>query len=69
MKSLLTKRETQVMELLSKGRKNKEIARELGLAEHTIESHLQRIYEKLDVSNRTEAVLIFLTKKKFNGNP
>lgn len=69
MKNLLTKREIQVMELLSRGKKNKEIARELSLSEHTIESHLRRIYEKLDVSNRTEAVLIFLTKKKFNGIP
>lgn len=69
MKELLTRKELQVIRLLAQGKKNKEIGLFLGISEHTVESHLQHIYEKLSVSSRTEAILIFLSKEKFNGNP
>lgn len=55
----LTKREQDVLCLLSKGLQNKEIAQLLHIAEHTVEQHLRRIYQKFGVSNRTEAGIIW----------
>ena len=54
--SPLTERETEVLNLLSKGLANKQIAAELGISEHTVKFHVSSIYEKLNVTNRTEAV-------------
>jgi DNA-binding NarL/FixJ family response regulator len=51
-----TPRERQVLTLLGEGLVNKEIAVRLGISEHTVKTHLAAIYEKLDASNRAEAV-------------
>lgn len=61
---LLTKRETDVIMLVAQGKHNKEIALDLGISENTVESHLQHIYAKIAANSRTEAVLIYLAKKK-----
>ena len=53
-------REIQILKLTAKGLRNKEIAKELNLSERTIQTHLSNIYSKLDVSSRTEAVLLGL---------
>lgn len=53
---ILTPRERQVLTLLGEGLLNKEIAVQLDISEHTVKTHLAAIYEKLDVSNRAEAV-------------
>ena len=53
---VLTTRERQVLTLLGEGLLNKEIAARLGISEHTVKTHLAAIYEKLDASNRAEAV-------------
>jgi len=53
---VLTTRERQVLTLLGEGLVNKEIAARLGISEHTVKTHLAAIYEKLDASNRAEAV-------------
>ena len=42
--------------LLGEGLVNKEIGVRLGVSEHTVKTHLAAVYEKLDVSNRAEAV-------------
>lgn len=60
--SNLTKREFEILELLSKGYKYKEIAEHLFLSIETVRSHLRKIYEKLQVRSRTEAVLKYLNK-------
>ncbi len=60
---LLTAREQQVLHLLADGMSNYEMATHLGLSGHTIKNHLFRIYEKLGVSNRMEAVLYALTPR------
>ena len=54
--SPLTNRETEVLNLLSKGLANKQIAIALGISEHTVKFHVSSIYTKLNVTNRTEAV-------------
>ena len=51
----LTKREQEVLALISHGKRNKEIACELIVTENTIESHLKTIFKKLCVRNRVEA--------------
>jgi DNA-binding NarL/FixJ family response regulator len=52
----LTPREREILTLLGEGLVNKEIAARLGVSEHTVKTHLAAIYDKLDASNRAEAV-------------
>lgn len=52
----LTDRESEVLGLLSRGLANKQIAATLGISEHTVKFHVSSIYQKLNVTNRTEAV-------------
>lgn len=53
----LTRRQTNVLELMAKGQSNKEIAEALQLAESTVKVHITAIFRTLGVSNRTQAVL------------
>lgn len=53
---ILTKREREILELLSQGLLYKEIAAQLGLSKGTVHIHIHNIYEKLQVDNRTEAL-------------
>lgn len=53
----LTNREDEVLCLVSAGKTNKEIARELDLSEKTVKHHMTNIMQKLQVRNRVEAVL------------
>ena len=52
----LSKREVTILQALQSGRSNKQIAKELFLAEQTVKFHLTNIYRKLGVNSRTEAV-------------
>jgi DNA-binding NarL/FixJ family response regulator len=54
----LTDRERQILDLMRKGRKNREIAGELCIAESTVHKHVQNIFEKLHARNRTEAIYL-----------
>ncbi len=54
----LTSRETEVLSWLSKGKTNRDIAQILGLSPRTIDKHLEQIYAKLGVENRTAAAAI-----------
>jgi NarL family two-component system response regulator LiaR len=53
----LTRRETEVLRLLARGRSNKEIAVDLSIAEKTVKTHVSHILGKLGVSSRTQAAL------------
>lgn len=52
----LSKREVEVLELMSKGMSNQEIATQLFVSLNTIKTHSSKIFEKLDVKRRTQAV-------------
>ncbi len=56
----LSPREHQILELLTKGRVPKEAASDLSMSYETVRDHLKRIYRKLHVRSRTEAVLRYL---------
>ena len=53
----LTSREIEVLQLLVKGRSNKEIASDLAIAEDTVKSHLKTLFAKLEVRDRTAAAI------------
>ncbi len=54
----LTRREREVLELIAAGRSNKRIARELGIAEKTVKTHVGHLLAKLGVADRTQAALL-----------
>lgn len=54
----LTEREKQILILASQGKTNKEIAQQLEIKPVTVEFHLGNVFRKLDVSSRTEAVIL-----------
>lgn len=58
----LTPTEMKVMSLLGKGKSNKEIAKELDCSVKTVKNHLNSIFNKLGVTNRTEAVVKAIEK-------
>ena len=60
----LTRREREVLELLSQGCANKEIAVKLSISVETVTWHLRHIYTKLHVRSRTQAALKFLGRQK-----
>ncbi len=60
----LTKREQEILALLSKGFLYKEISDRLGIGVTTVRTHLKHIYEKLHVQSRTEAAVKFLNETK-----
>jgi DNA-binding NarL/FixJ family response regulator len=58
----LSPREQEVLDCLSKGFLYKEIAEKLGISYETVHTYIRRIYEKLQVRTRTEAVAKFLQR-------
>jgi DNA-binding NarL/FixJ family response regulator len=58
----LSEREQQVLDCLSQGLMYKEIAEKLGISYETVHTYIRRIYEKLQVRTRTEAVAKFLRR-------
>jgi DNA-binding NarL/FixJ family response regulator len=60
IRDILSNREYEIMVLVSSGKLNKEIADDLNLHFNTVRKHLQHIFPKLEVQNRTEATIKFL---------
>ena len=53
----LTRRETEILDCLTGGASNKQIARDLGITEATVKIHMKSLIRKIGVSNRTQAAL------------
>lgn len=60
----LSEQETQILDLIGKGYSNKEIGMTLFLTEKTVRNYLTKIFEKIQVRNRTEAALFWRDHKK-----
>ncbi|MCL5952789.1 MAG: response regulator transcription factor [Chloroflexi bacterium] len=58
----LSVREIQVLTMISQGASNKEVGRQLHISEATVKTHLIHIFEKLGVSDRTQAVTVALQR-------
>jgi DNA-binding CsgD family transcriptional regulator len=52
----LTSRECEILELLASGQSIKEMARTLGVSPNTVKTHVSRVYEKLEVQKRVQAL-------------
>jgi DNA-binding CsgD family transcriptional regulator len=63
----LTSREGEVLSWLSKGKTNRDIAQILGLSPRTVDKHLEQIYAKLGVENRTAAAAVANANQKRSG--
>jgi len=61
-KDILTTREHEIMSLVAQGDSNKKIAEKLFLSELTVKTHLKNIFKKMNVSNRTQAILTAINK-------
>ncbi len=62
--ALLTRREEDVVALAVNGLTNRQIARELGLSQHTVKNYMFEIFEKLGISTRVELVLYTLSHQQ-----
>ena len=58
----LSAREIEILELIAKGLRNKEIADALGIGQETVQTHIKRMFVKLHVSDRTAAVTVALSR-------
>jgi len=58
--STLTKRELEILSSLAAGRTNKEIAARKGVSTNTVKYHIKNLFEKLSVSNRGQAIALYL---------
>ena len=58
----LTPRQAEVLESLSRGLTNKDIARQLGISDRSVDENVEALLQKIGASNRTEAVVIALRK-------
>ncbi len=63
---LLTPKEKEVLQMAAKGESNKRIAEKLFVKEVTVKSHLNSIFKKLNVENRTQAVLLAIQANLIN---
>jgi len=65
--ALLTPREEDIVNLVAEGLRNREVAEQLKLSEHTIRNYLFRIFEKLGISSRSELILYTLEQRRKNA--
>lgn len=65
----LSPRQLQIVSLIAEGRCDKEIARCLGMSARTVDSHLQRLYQRHGVHSRAALVARWLLEAYGSGNP
>jgi DNA-binding NarL/FixJ family response regulator len=65
----LTDRELEVLEHMTEGRNNPEIAQELSISPLTVKTHVRNIFTKMNVSSRTEAVIVAIQRDMFSTWP
>jgi DNA-binding NarL/FixJ family response regulator len=58
----LSRRESEILQMVAYGATTKEVAHKLGISPHTVKTHLERIFEKLGANDRAQAVAIALRK-------
>jgi DNA-binding NarL/FixJ family response regulator len=58
----LSPREIEVLKLIALGKRNKEIGDTLGITQETVQTHIKRLFTKLDVHDRTAAVMVALSR-------
>ncbi|HYA22943.1 MAG TPA: LuxR C-terminal-related transcriptional regulator [Terriglobales bacterium] len=68
-KGVPTAKESRVIELVARGFKNSEVAREIGTTEYVVKNYLRAIYDKLGLWNRVELALWYEARKhEASGN-
>ena len=65
---IVSRREMEVMELISESMTNEEIAQKLFLSAKTVKTHIRNIFEKTGIRNRVEAVLLYIRYKQEVGS-
>ncbi|MBJ6723224.1 helix-turn-helix transcriptional regulator [Geomesophilobacter sediminis] len=60
----ISKREQEILQHLSQGKKNREIAEELYMSEHTVKAHMSRIFKKFNVTSRSQLVTCLLNARE-----
>jgi len=58
----LTPREAEILQLIAEGKRNRDVAEALSITEHTVKVHMRHVLEKLDASDRTEAIMIAIRR-------
>lgn len=64
---MLSAREREILDLLSEGLSNKEIGAKLNVSQFTVRNHLAKVFDKLHVRSRTEAVMAYLRPSRQGG--
>jgi DNA-binding NarL/FixJ family response regulator len=64
---MLSTREREILDLLSEGLSNKEIGAKLNVSQFTVRNHLAKVFDKLHVRSRTEAVMAYLRPPRQGG--
>lgn len=64
----LSQRERTLLEGLSRGLTNRELAKEFGISANTVKFHLSNLFDKLSVKNRTQAIAFYYAKRASRGD-
>ncbi|WP_084019088.1 response regulator [Desulfuribacillus alkaliarsenatis] len=63
----LTDKEIVILDMLTMGKVNKEIASSLGVSDKTVRNYISKIFKKINVTNRTEAASFWIRQKRANN--
>ena len=66
MKNIITKREKEIFQLLIDNNSTKDISSILNISEKTVRNHISNVMQKLDVINRSNAIIELLKLKEIN---